>query len=50
MVGILFKNEVHTILVKQAYIFRIYPNKKQVLLIPKSIGYCYFVFNRLLSL
>ncbi|WP_255288843.1 helix-turn-helix domain-containing protein [Bacillus cereus] len=35
---------------KQAYIFRIYPNKKQVLLITKSIGYCYLVFNRLLSL
>ncbi|MGH0606931.1 helix-turn-helix domain-containing protein [Bacillus mycoides] len=32
------------------YIFRIYSNKRQEILITKAIGYCYFEFNYLLSL
>lgn len=38
------------ILVNKAYKFRIYPNKKQEILIAKTIGCSPFVFNHFLSL
>ncbi|CAM4233576.1 Transposase putative helix-turn-helix domain-containing protein [Bacillus paramycoides] len=37
-------------LVKKAYKFRIYPNKKQEILIAKTIGCSRFVFNHFLAL
>ncbi|PGT63659.1 transposase [Bacillus cereus] len=37
-------------LVNKAYKFRIYPNKKQEILIAKTIGCSYFVFNHFIAL
>ncbi|MBD5797519.1 hypothetical protein BHU24_21390 [Bacillus pseudomycoides] len=37
-------------LVNKAYKFRIYPNKKQEILITKTIGCSRFVFNHFLAL
>jgi putative transposase len=39
------KSEAKVMLVKKAYKFRLYPNKKQIELINKTIGYSRFVFN-----
>ncbi|PQZ45250.1 hypothetical protein CQZ94_29880 [Bacillus sp. MYb209] len=37
-------------LVSKTYKFRIYPNKKQEILIAKTIGCSHFVFNHFLAL
>ena len=44
------KSEVQPMLINKAYKFRIYPNKKQEILIAKTIGCSRFVFNHFLAL
>src|SRR5699024_3233812 len=41
--------EVNVMLIHKAFKFRIYPNKKQEMLIAKTIGYSRFVFNYFLG-
>ncbi|MES5930156.1 helix-turn-helix domain-containing protein [Bacillus cereus group sp. MG9] len=48
--GIIQESEVQPVLVNKAYKFRIYPNKRQEILIAKTIGCSRFVFNHFLAL
>ncbi|UQD53247.1 transposase [Bacillus methanolicus] len=46
---VLYGSEVNVMIVYKAYKFRIYPNKKQMELINKTIGCSRFVFNFFLT-
>jgi putative transposase len=47
--NVLYGSEVNVMTVQKAYKFRIYPNKKQIELINKTIGCSRFVFNFFLA-
>lgn len=46
----MLESEVQSMLINKAYKFRIYPNKRQEILIAKTIGCIRFVFNRFLAM
>lgn len=49
MCNIIFNIEVITIKILRGYVFRLYPNEEQKILINKTIGSTRFIYNYLLS-